>query len=114
VKKQWWALYLSTNHWKMEYQLKTGGVLRYRDWLVELGLRHMNYFCIDFEHLHSASSSNNIKIKSSCSATLQLMCHHTLHIIIKFLAFPGKQTHRIPDFWFAARQKAPSIRIDHD
>lgn len=61
----------------MEYQLKTGGVLRYRDWLVELGLRHMNYFCIDFEHLHSASSSNNIKIKSSCSATLQLMCHHT-------------------------------------
>jgi hypothetical protein len=39
---------------------------------------------------------------------------HTLHIIIKFLAFPGKQTHRIPDFWFAARQKAPSIRIDHD
>lgn len=67
-----------------------------------------------FWNLHSASSSNNTKIKSSRSATLQLMCHHTLHIIIKFLAFSGKQTHRIPDFWFAGRQKAPSIRIDHD
>ena len=53
------------------YQLKTGGVLRYRDWLVELGLRHMNYFCINFE----------IYIQHRTAITSKLMCHHTLHII---------------------------------
>ena len=53
------------------YQLKTGGMLRYRDWLVELGLRRMNYFCIDFEiyiqRRAAIASKSNHHVQQPCN-----------------------------------------------